>query len=1435
MAKERPVLELVETLRMEQRRRWQAGSPVWAETYLQQYPTLEADAGGLLELLYSEVMLRQEQGESAQLDEYLRRFPQLAGQLAPLFEVHRALESERLFGGEEAGTDTGENAQTAPAAADPPAIAGYEILGELGRGGMGIVYRAVQTGLNRSVALKMVRTGEFASPQERARFQTEALAVGRFQHPNIVQIYEVGQQAGQPYLSMEYVDGGSLAQKLAGAPLPVRPAAQLVETLARAIHYAHQRGIIHRDLTPANVLLASGGGEASRVVPPSEISVSALASFTPKITDFGLAKVLAGGAGEQTQSGMIVGTPSYMAPEQALGKPKEIGPATDVYALGTILYELLTGRPPFRAATPLETLLQLQAEEPVPPSRLLPKLPRDLATICLKCLEKEPRKRYASAEGLADDLRRFLAGEPIQARPVSRLERLWRWSRRKPLVAGLAASIVLLLVVISLVSSLSALSLGRERMETQKQLVNAYLSQARAWRRSGAPGQRFTSLKILGVAANLVRSLKLDDEYLPQLRNEAIACLALLDMTPDKEWEGWSPLEDTGIDFDDALQHYAVVDRQAAVSIRRVADNVEIRRLPGRGSDTLLNNWVWWSRDGKFLAVESERDRQVKVWKLTDKEPIVTWRAAIHSKMGAVDFSPDGCELVVGDDEGKLGRYQLASGKLLRRWNPGLRAIQHLAFHPRKRQVAVACNPDVHICDLESGKVVATLPMAKGAFWVAWHPEGKMLAASGGDNNIYLWDEATQKQIQVLRGHKTGGIAVTFNHAGDLLASSGWEGVLRLWDPRTGRKLFSTWRTCSLASETLFSTPATILIPRFGLDDKLVGDVDGVKLRTWNITPGHGYRTLVAGTALEGETYGHTAISPHGRLLAAAMSHGVGLWNATTGTPIDFLPLAWSTHVSFEPSGALLTSGRAGLLRWPVQTDPASPRMLRIGPPEKLPVEDAYLPFGHSKDGQVLAIARRYKGTLVLHRGPPNRLITLAQHDDVRDVAVSPDGGLVATGNHDGRSVKVWKAQTGTFLKELPVGPFSQVRFSPDGLWLATSGGGCRLWAVDSWQEGPPIGSCKSGFAFSADSKSKLLAVETGAGVIRLVDPDTGSEYARLEDPNQEWAANLTFSPDGGQLVVTSGEGQPFHIWDLRVIGQGLAELGLPWNLPLSPQPPRHLTEPLQVQVVLSDSNAEARRKLAKYNQSIAENPLSSDLHRQRGELRYRLRDFQMAVDDFSDAIRTLPTSAPSADAARLFFHRGHAYQGLGRSQQAIEDLSEAIRRQATPAYFYARAVSYRALADHDKLIVDLQRALNMDPEHAAAANELAWMYVTGPAKVRDPVKALPLAQKAVRIAPRHAGYRNTLGVVYYRLGQFDAALDTLQRSLLDDADGSEKGNNLFFLAMSYARTGANAKARECYDDARRWWKSQPEMPARDAAELSAFRSEAESVLAAGH
>ncbi len=323
-----------------------------------------------------------------------------------------------------------------------PHVSGYEILGELGRGGMGVVYKARQKKLNRLVALKMVLSGGHASPDALARFLVEAQAVAALQHPNIVQIYEVGEHDSLPHFSLEFVDGAPLDRALAGKPQKPVDAARLVETLSRAMHFAHNHSILHRDLKPANVLLTSDG--------------------VPKITDFGLAKKLEGDSG-QTKDGSIMGTPSYMAPEQARGELKNLGPSADIYSLGAMLYEMLVGRPPFLGTTPFETILQVIKEEPVPPSRLIGKLPPDVETICLKCLQKEPAKRYATAELLAEDCRRFVAGEPILSRPISPAERAWRWCRRNPRVAGLLATVAGLLVVVTVTSTVSALTIAQER------------------------------------------------------------------------------------------------------------------------------------------------------------------------------------------------------------------------------------------------------------------------------------------------------------------------------------------------------------------------------------------------------------------------------------------------------------------------------------------------------------------------------------------------------------------------------------------------------------------------------------------------------------------------------------------------------------------------------------------------------------------------------------------------------------------------------------------------------------------------------------------------------------------------------------------------------------------------------------------------------------
>jgi hypothetical protein len=372
-----------------------------------------------------------------------------------LTEVHRRLrriglveaELEAFFPGPPPDGTAVPSEPERPSA-DLPRVPGYEVEAVLGRGGVGVVFQARHLKLKRLVALKMLLAGAYAGPQELARFRREAEAVAALRHPHIVQVYDVGDLAGQPYFTMEFVEGGSLAQQLSTTrPLP-RQAAGLVATLAGAMQFAHQSGILHRDLKPANILLTADG--------------------TPKITDFGLARSVSAGT-EFTVSGTRLGTPSYMAPEQALGQTSAIGPAVDIYALGAVLYEALTGRPPFQGGTAAETERRVIAEEPAPPSRLSAGVPRDLETICLKCLHKSPARRYASAQELADDLRRFLGGHPVLARPVGVGERVLKWARRRPALATLTVALLVLLA--------AAVGIGIWQQQ-QRRLRQAVASQA---------------------------------------------------------------------------------------------------------------------------------------------------------------------------------------------------------------------------------------------------------------------------------------------------------------------------------------------------------------------------------------------------------------------------------------------------------------------------------------------------------------------------------------------------------------------------------------------------------------------------------------------------------------------------------------------------------------------------------------------------------------------------------------------------------------------------------------------------------------------------------------------------------------------------------------------------------------------------------------------
>jgi tetratricopeptide (TPR) repeat protein len=431
---------------------WKAGHRPQIRLYLGNTP--EPGRSALLrELLALDLEYRRAGGEETTPDEYHRQFPE---DTELIHEVWQAAPPAGPARGAGAAAAAGSTAPAAPGAGDAPAegapvtIGRFRILRELGSGGFGLVFLAHDPLLCREVALKVPRPDALASPELRRRFRQEAQAAAGLAHPNLVPVYEAGEAGPVCYIASAYCPGITLAEwlKRQTEPVPWRQAAQLVATLAGAVEHAHRRGVVHRDLKPGNILLRKDEGgrmkdesdrsDSSFILPPS--------SFVPMITDFGLAKVQAERCGDPTQSGAIVGTPSYMAPEQAAGISRYVGPAADVYSLGAILYELLTGRPPFQADTALEVLLLVRTEEPVPPARLRPKLPRDLQTICLKCLEKDPRRRYAGAQALADDLRRCLEGEPVHARPAPPWERAWKWARRRPAAAALVVFLGLALV-----------------------------------------------------------------------------------------------------------------------------------------------------------------------------------------------------------------------------------------------------------------------------------------------------------------------------------------------------------------------------------------------------------------------------------------------------------------------------------------------------------------------------------------------------------------------------------------------------------------------------------------------------------------------------------------------------------------------------------------------------------------------------------------------------------------------------------------------------------------------------------------------------------------------------------------------------------------------------------------------------------------------------
>ncbi len=613
----------------------------------------------------------------------------------------------------------------------------YEIIRELARGGMGVVFQARQVSLNRTVALKMILTGQLANDTDVKRFYTEAEAAANLDHPGIVPIFEVGQHEGQHYFSMGFVEGQSLSQCLASGPLPPREAAALMAKVADAIEYSHQHDVVHRDLKPGNILLDQKGN--------------------PRVTDFGLAKRIQGDSG-LTGSGQIMGTPSYMPPEQAGGKRGEVGPPADVYALGATLYALVTGRPPFQAATAMDTVLQVVSDEPVPPRRLNPALERDLETICLKCLEKEPGKRYASAAALAEELRRYLAGEPITARPVGQVERIWRWCRRNPVVASLVAGSAMLLATVALVSTIGLVT-------ARNRLWASLFAQGRAERLAGS---RWSALEAFGEAARIRPSEELRQEAIQTLTAPGLRLLntipfGLVDRIRFSQDGSLVAVHGHYSGAPDALTPIIVSEpfpgfQTMSIAIYRVADGRQIDRFdrakPREDRGEFASAFAFRPGSTTLAFVAHRQGQQKKDLRLRDV--VKRSHIGVVSDVSDFLFSPDG-ERIVVTGGGPL-RAILASDLREERSRPSGVAAAFLSVHELLiREDRQYLGWDVRTGDQTFASAIPSgWSSARGVFWFNYQhffaPIGAIVPITDdGRLSMALWDARKGEEVARLQ------------------------------------------------------------------------------------------------------------------------------------------------------------------------------------------------------------------------------------------------------------------------------------------------------------------------------------------------------------------------------------------------------------------------------------------------------------------------------------------------------------------------------------------------------------------------------------------------------------------------------------------------------------------------------------------------------------